>query len=244
MKASHVRLIKRLVIFILGIFIMAAGVSFSVKSNLGVSPVTSVPFVLSRIFGQSLGTWTIYYYIFCMALQAIILRRDYKLINLFQIGASFAFGWFTDLTTALLHILPMTDNYLIRFIYLAAGICCVAFGILLYLNTALIALPTDGTVQAIEYKGHFKLHIVKIFYDCISTALALILSLVFLRGINGLGVGTVVAALGVGRMLGVFTALLKKRLVQFLGTGSAATQQNVTAQPLPRETISTNCQSN
>ncbi|SHI11140.1 Uncharacterized membrane protein YczE [Sporobacter termitidis DSM 10068] len=216
MKLQKSALIKRLVIFAAGIFIMATGVSFSVKSDLGVSPVTSVPYVLSRIFGLSLGTWTIFFYIFCMALQAAILRREYKLINLFQIAASFAFGWFTDLSTRMISFLPVTDNYIVRFVYLALGICCVAFGILLYLTTALIALPTDGTVQAISYKGGFKLHKVKIAYDSVSTAISLVLSLAVLRGLNGLGVGTVIASFGVGRMLGVFTALLKKRLTRFL----------------------------
>ncbi len=217
MKDKKTALVKRIIFFIAGVFVMALGVSFSVKSNLGVSPVTSVPFVLSRIFSVTLGTTTIYYYLFCMALQAVILRREYRIINLLQILASFAFGLFTDATTWMISFLPVTDNYLVRFVYLAAGICCVAFGILLYLNTALVALPTDGTVQAIAYKGRFKLHKVKIAYDCVSTAIAIALSLAILGTIDGIGVGTVIAAVGVGRMLGVFSKLLKDRLLRFLG---------------------------
>jgi uncharacterized membrane protein YczE len=217
MNGKKNALVKRIILFIAGVFVMALGVSFSVKSNLGVSPVTSVPFVLSRIFSVTLGTTTIYYYLFCMALQAVILRRDYRIINLLQILASFAFGLFTDATTWMISFLPVTGNYLVRFVYLAAGICCVAFGILLYLNTALVALPTDGTVQAISYKGRFKLHKVKIAYDCVSTAIAVALSLSVLGTIDGIGVGTVIAAVGVGRMLGVFSKLLKDRLLRFLG---------------------------
>jgi uncharacterized membrane protein YczE len=219
MKSTYIPWLKRLTVFAVGIFIMATGVSFSVKSNLGVSPVTSLPFVLSRILGMSLGTATVFFYVFCMALQAAILRREYRMINLFQIAASFAFGWFTDVSTRMIAFLPATDNYIIRFVYLAAGITFVALGILLYLTTSLISLPTDGVVQAISRKGAFKLHKVKIFYDCVSTGLALGLSLVVLRGINGLGVGTVIAAFGVGRMLGVFTGIFHKKLVHFLETG-------------------------
>lgn len=221
MKDQKPILLRRMSLFVAGIFIMALGVSFSVKSNLGVSPVTSVPFVLSRISGLTLGTTTVFYYIFCMALQAVILRRDYRLINLLQIGASFAFGLFTDITTLAIGFLPVIDNYFVRFIYLVLGICCVAFGILLYLNTALIALPTDGTVQAISFKGRFKLHRVKIVYDCVSTAVSLALSFAVLRSIDGIGVGTVIAAIGVGRMLGLFSKLLKGRLLRFLGMPAA-----------------------
>jgi uncharacterized membrane protein YczE len=210
-------MLKRLCLFAAGIFIMALGVSFSVKSNLGVSPVTSVPFVLSRIFGVTLGTTTVFYYIFCMGLQAVILRREYRIINLLQIVASFAFGLFTDVTTSMISFMPVTENYIVRLLYLAAGIACVAFGILLYLTTNLIALPTDGTVQAISHKGRFALHKVKIVYDCVSTALALLLSLAVLGSINGIGVGTVIAAVATGRMLGIFSKLFKNRLLRLLG---------------------------
>ena len=229
MKSSATNLVKRLGLFTLGIFIMALGVSFSVKSNLGVSPVTSVPFVLSRIFSVTLGTTTVFYYIFCMALQAVILRREYRIVNLLQILASFAFGLFTDITTSMISFLPVTDNYIARLVYLALGIVCVAFGILLYLTTNMIALPTDGTVQAISHKGRFKLHKVKIAYDCASTAISLALSFAVLHGIEGIGIGTVIAAVGVGRMLGVFSKLLKDRLLNFLGMGPTVPAKTVSS---------------
>jgi uncharacterized membrane protein YczE len=221
MKTSRSLLIKRILIFAVGIFVMALGVAFSVRSNLGVSPVTSLPFVLANIFGTTLGTMTIVVYLLNMLLQAVILRRDYKLINLFQIAASFAFGYFTDAAVWLVSHLP--DHLIVlRILYLALGIACVALGILLYLTTKTIALPTDGTVQAIAIKGGFRLHNVKMIYDCVSTALAIAFSLIFLRNIDGIGVGTIAASIGVGRMLGVFTRFLQKPLERFLASGGAS----------------------
>lgn len=208
--------IKKILIYSLGLFILALGIALSVKSDLGVSPVSSVPLVLSKIAGLSLGTMTALVYIFNLVLQAIILRRDYKPVNLLQIAVTFLFGFFTDATLWLTSFLPVTDSYIIRFVYLAFGIVFVALGVFFYLNTSLMALPTDGTVQAIALKGRFKLHSVKIGYDCASAALALLLSLLVLGGIEGLGIGTVAAALGVGRLLGVFSGLLKARLQRFL----------------------------
>lgn len=216
MKPLKITLVKRLLLFGIGIFIMTLGVAFSVKSNLGVSPVTSVPYVMSRVFGLSLGLCTVLVYIFCMLLQAVILRREYRLINLFQIAASFMFGFFTDITIRLTSFLPVTDNYVFRTIYLLLGISCVALGILFYLTTNLIALPTDGTVQAIAYKGGFKLHKVKMAFDSTSTFIALVLSLTVLNSFQGLGVGTIVASLGVGKMLGIFTRLFKNKISNFL----------------------------
>jgi uncharacterized membrane protein YczE len=228
---NTVRLVKKIILYVAGLFILALGIAFSVKSDLGVSPVSSVPFVLSRIAGLSLGAATFIVYILCMAVQAVILRRDYRPVNLLQIAVSFLFGYFTDAAIFLTSFLPATENYVIRFVYLAVGICLVALGVLFYLTASLLALPTDGVVQAAADKGGFKLHRVKIVNDCVYTAAALALSLAFLRGINGLGIGTVVAALGVGRMLGVFTAALKGKLVCFLNDG--APQKPVFRHPAP-----------
>lgn len=213
---KKIRLVKKLIVYILGLLVLAIGIAFSVKSNLGVSPVTSVPFVLGRIFGISLGTATVFIYILNMAIQAIVLRREYRPIDLLQIVISFLFGFFTDAALYLIAFLPVTDNYVVRLVYLAAGISCVAFGVMLYWTTALLSLPTDGTVQAIARKGKFKLHRVKMVYDSVSTVLALILSLTVLHGLQGIGLGTIAASFGVGKMLGVFTTLFKKRLERFL----------------------------
>ncbi|NLA87363.1 MAG: hypothetical protein GX847_08825 [Clostridiales bacterium] len=216
---------KKFIIYLLGMFILALGIAFSVKSNLGVSPVTSVPLVLAEISGLTLGTMTAFVYILNMALQAVILRREYKPINLLQIAVSFLFGFFTDAALWLTAFLPVTGNYVVRVIYLALGIAFVALGIFFYLTTSLMALPTDGTVQTITHKGGFKLHKVKIVYDSVSTVLAIILSLIFLRGIEGIGIGTVAAALGVGRLLGAFSSLLKEKLLRFLN-GTDDTDHN------------------
>jgi uncharacterized membrane protein YczE len=225
MKKSQRIVVRKSIIFILGIYILALGIAFSVKSNLGVSPVSSVPYVFSRIFDVSLGTTTVIVYLFYMLLQAFILRRDYKLINLFQIVASFLFGYFTDAAVWTISFLPATENYMIRSIYLAAGIACVALGVLFYLTTSLIALPTDGTVQAIAFKGGFKLHKVKIAYDCGSTLIALALSLLVLGRIDGIGIGTIVSAIGVGKMLGVFTKLLKRRIDNYVNINEPMKEQ-------------------
>lgn len=215
MKPVSLVWIKKTIVYMVGLFILALGIAFSVKSNLGVSPVTSVPFVLGRIFGLSLGTMTIIVYIFCMAIQAAILRREYRLVDLFQIVISFIFGFFTDAGLYLTAFLPDTGNIAVRFVYLVIGICGVALGVMLYLTASLISLPTDGTVQAISHKGKFKLHQVKIAYDCASTALALVLSLFVLQGLQGIGIGTIIASVGVGKMLGIFTSLFKSRLLRF-----------------------------
>lgn len=49
MKHSAITLLKKVLVYCTGLFIMAMGVSFSGTADLGMSPVNSIPYVLSEI---------------------------------------------------------------------------------------------------------------------------------------------------------------------------------------------------
>ena len=57
------KLAARLVIYCLGLFVLYFGIALSVNSNLGVSPVSALPFVVSQILSISLGTATTAVYV-------------------------------------------------------------------------------------------------------------------------------------------------------------------------------------
>ncbi len=78
--------IVRLIAYLIGLFIMTIGVSMSVKSNLGVSPVSSIPYTITCITGLEMGKATIVFHIFLVILQILILRKAFKIKNLLQDG--------------------------------------------------------------------------------------------------------------------------------------------------------------
>ena len=45
--------------YLIGLFIMTAGIAVSVKSNLGVSPVSSIPYTMTCVWGIEMGKATI-----------------------------------------------------------------------------------------------------------------------------------------------------------------------------------------
>ena len=53
----------RITIYILGSFIMTLGISMSVKSDFGVSPVSSIPYTITCITGLEMGKATILFHI-------------------------------------------------------------------------------------------------------------------------------------------------------------------------------------
>ncbi|MDF2699028.1 MAG: hypothetical protein K0Q49_584 [Haloplasmataceae bacterium] len=77
--------ILRLSIYFAGLFLLAIGINLAIKSNLGVSPVSALPFTISNIVGVSLGTVTIVVYAFFVLAQAFILRRKFKFKSLLQL---------------------------------------------------------------------------------------------------------------------------------------------------------------
>ena len=93
---------KRYLIFLVGLFISSLGVSLVTKANLGTSPISSIPYVLSLNFSLTLGNFTIIFSLFLIALQLLILRKDFKLEHLLQIPISILFGYFIDWTMLIL----------------------------------------------------------------------------------------------------------------------------------------------
>ena len=203
-------LIKRLILYCLGLFIIALGVSFSVVSDLGVSPVNSLPYVLSEVFQTDMGIWTIAVFCFYILLQALILRRRFHPARLLQLICTFLFGWFVDLTNLLAQLLlPQPGNYFVRLVYLVISMALVALGIFFYLGPHLVSLPGEGIMQTISEQWNIPFHRVKIGFDCTVSILALVISLAYFHTFHGVREGTVLAAIGVGKFLGLYAKLFR-----------------------------------
>lgn len=65
----------RVPVYLLGLFIMTVGVALSVKSNLGVSPVSSIPYTMTRVWGIEMGNATIIFHCALVFIQFLILRK-------------------------------------------------------------------------------------------------------------------------------------------------------------------------
>ena len=85
-------LLKRYLIFLAGLFVNSLGVALITKANLGTSPISSIPYVLSLNFALSLGNFTIIFSILLIVLQIVILGKNFKPESLLQIPVSIAFG--------------------------------------------------------------------------------------------------------------------------------------------------------
>lgn len=207
MKEKSIQVAKRVVTYCLGLVIMAVGVSFSASADLGMSPVNSIPYVLSEIFTQlSMGTWIIIIFSVYIIIQFLILGKKFQPWRVLQLICTTLFGYFTDFTNLLASwFLPSPEiasfspaaEYGVRLLYLCVSMVFIALGIMLYLAPDLIFLPGEGIMQVIADKLHKPLPVVKMCFDCTVSLIALVISLAYFRQFHGIREGTIIAAVGV-----------------------------------------------
>lgn len=208
-KSEHY--IVRFIVYIIGLFIMTLGVSMSVKSDLGVSPVSSIPYTITCIFGLEMGKATILFHIFLVIIQIFILRKEFKAKNLLQVVVGVLFGYFTTFSNYLFTYLPTPNNMIIRLVLMIVSTLLIAVGIFFYLPADIVPLAGEGAMKAISDKTGVVFSRVKIGFDLTMVLISLISCLVALHRLGSVGVGTIIAAVLVGINLGIVTKLFGKQ---------------------------------
>lgn len=197
-------------IFLIGLFINSLGVSLITKANLGTSPISSIPYVLSLEFPWSMGVFTILFNVLLVLFQLILLRKKFKPEYWLQIPVAILFGWFIDLTMMLLGWMN-PQGYLLEAVSLLIGCAVLGFGVYLEVLADVVMLPGESFVRSIVATWHTDFGITKICFDASMTVIAGVMSLFFFHGLQGVREGTIVAALLVG-----FIARLLGRWLRFL----------------------------
>ncbi len=202
--------VKRYVIFMVGIFINSLGVSLITKANLGTSPISSIPYVLSLNFPFSLGNFTIFFSLLLILLQLLILRNNFKPEHLLQVPVSIVFGYFIDLCMALFKDVQ-PGWYITKILCLLAGCFILGIGVYMEVLADVVMLPGEAFVRAVVFRWKTEFGITKIAFDITMAVSAGVLSFCFEKRLYGVREGTIVAAVLVG-----FTARFISRRLSFL----------------------------
>lgn len=196
------KFVIRFILYILGLFLLSFGIALSIKSNTGVSPVSSVPLVYSQITGLTMGTVTFIVYLGFIALQIIILRKDFKAKDLLQIAFSSVFGLFVDLSLFLLRNL-VPPNYLGQLATMASSLIVMPIGVFLLIVTDIVVNAPEGICLAICKRWNLEFSKVKVSFDIILVTISAISAMIFLGNLSQLREGTVVAAIWIGKGVGI-----------------------------------------
>lgn len=203
-----VYILKRYLLLLIGLSIMAFGVAFSIKASLGTSPISSVPYVVSLFAPLTVGTATIIMHCVFIALQILILRGDYHPIQLMQLPVAVFFGYLTDFGVWAVQGINC-DAYWQQWLVCLAGTLLVAVGVSLEVKAGVVVLAGEGVVLAIcQVLPKIKFGYMKVGFDVTLVVTACILSFAFTGRLQGVREGTVAAALLVG--------LIAKQIGRFL----------------------------
>ena len=230
--------------YLLGLLVLALGLTLNTKTGLGVSPIISVAYSISVISGHNFGNMTLALYSIFVVIQiclhlirskraageegAVLAhanRMDRKLtvlMDLLQIPLSLVFTRSLNVFSAVIPNLygegkDTPGQMVLRILFLVVAIVLTGIGAAMSLNMRIIPNPGDGIVQAIADCIRKSVGFTKNCFDLTNIAITTTVSFVFAGHLVGIGIGTILAMSGVGRTIAVFNHFTYDRMIRLSG---------------------------
>ena len=182
------------------VIINSLGVVLMLHSGSGISAISSVPYAFSEVFpALSLGTWT---YIFqgALVLTLMILRRRFVPSYLFSFVVGFAFSEMLNVHKLWVDTLPTSVPD--RILYFVISYILLCIGIALSNRCGLPIIPTDLFPRELADITRIRYSRIKVSFDVICLAVTGLMTVVLLGHLDGLGIGTIMAAFTMGKVIG------------------------------------------
>lgn len=187
--------------FLVGLYFLSAGVVLIVRSALGTTPISSVNYVVSINSPLSLGACTFLINMLLIIGQFWLLRqrrsRQDTIEILLQIPFSFVFAAFIDLNMVLTSSLQ-PSSYPMSLLVLAIGCIVQAIGVVLEIKPRVAMMSAEAFVKYASQRYNLEFGKCKVRFDVTLVLLAVILSLLFTRYVEGVREGSVIAACATG----------------------------------------------
>lgn len=219
----------RIAIYVIGILVLALGLILNSKSNLGVSAIISVAYSASIVTGINFGNTTFALYTLFVVAEIVIHTLRYKkdptclgrslkavlLVDVLQLPFSLVFTRFMNLFSD--HIPAVENNFPLQLVVLLLGITLTGIGAAVTLNMRLVPNPGDGIVQTIADLVNRPVGFTKNCFDLLNVSITLCIGFLFAGHIVAVGLGTVIAVIGVGRVIAYFNRFFMDRLLTAAG---------------------------
>jgi uncharacterized membrane protein YczE len=206
----------------IGMVILALGISLNAKTSLGVSPIVSPAYCASSITGYNFGNMTFLLYTFFVLAEVMIhlaqKQKKRAVVDCAQVIVSLIFTRFLNVFEFLIPNLGSVEmqgtfagSLAGRIIFLVVAIICTGVGAALSLDMRIVPNPGDGLVQTIADITHKDNGFIKNCVDITCVIITCAAGLIFSGKIIGIGIGTLIAMFGTGRVIAVFHKLTRKQ---------------------------------
>lgn len=211
LKSDKNSLIKRWIVYIIGIYILSIGVSLAITAGIGISPQSAFQRVFVVHFDWlTQGKANFILECIMLVLAFLVYRKGFKLYHIMGLVASAIFAVFLDFNLSLTFTYLNLPEYWTKFLTLVIGDAFLAFGVFLMLQSKVVLMPIDNFVNAVQLRTGFKWGNVKTCFDLTLLALALIFGLILAGKIMFIREGTVLNAILVGQYIKLFTYMYKR----------------------------------
>lgn len=216
-KEVKVSSVRRSLVYLIGMVVYTYGVCLQTRAHVGISPVTSVAYILTFIFPLTLGQTQFIVNIVMVLLQIILLGKNYRKEQLLQLVAAILFSVLIDL------IMPITapfeareSNMIVKAEVYALAILVMSVSLSIVALSRLWLLPADGVGASLAEKFQLTFGTSKIIVDCSCVLITVIISFVCLGRLESVSIGTIISAIILGSMIKFFTKLIKPAYLRFI----------------------------
>ena len=219
-KNTILPVLCRILFYLLGVIILALGLTLNTKTLLGVSAIISVPYTISILSGINFGNMTFIVYTLMVLAQLWIKGKNRTWTDLLQIALSLVFTRLLNLFNDL--IIINDPGMIMKSVLLITAVLFTGIGAAVTVNMHIVANPGDAFVAAVSDRIHKSMGLTKNIVDIICVCLSCCIGLIFSGRISGVGPGTLVSMIMVGRVIAGFNLLLKDKMATITGLASAA----------------------
>ena len=204
-KSRVISFVWQHILLLISLYLMTLGVVLCIRSELGCGVISSLPLSLSiagecgKVPALTLGNYNIIQNIIFVALQIMILRRRFEIVQLFQLLIGWVFGRLIDLNMLLTSNM-LCDGLLEFAVVQIVGCTIMAVGIAFEVRCGSVTMPGEGLPVAISRITGKPFPKIKIYIDTLLVILAVSSCYLFF-GVwkwNIIGPGTLFAMIYVG----------------------------------------------
>jgi len=189
---------------------LALGGVLAINSRLGVSPVNLIQLSLSYLIGSSLGFAAFISFVTYVILQALLLKKDFKPIQILQILFAVLFGFLLQFFNNSIQLENLSLTFRVSLVFIS--ILVIALGIFLTVTPRLIPMAPDGMAGAIAFKLKKDFGKGKLVFDVIIVVTSAVILFVTNSGFEDIGIGTILSAILVGKVIVFVNSRFKEKL--------------------------------
>lgn len=220
------KFIKQIIILAVFVVVIGFGASLTMKAAIGIGAYDAVSLSLSKVLHIKVGNIGMCINIICIVLQMALLKKEFKLLQLLQIGATILVGIAINFFFYNVFGEMVVSNYILKLILLVAGYTVSAIAVAVVMTINIVSMPLEGFCLVLANKFKLNFGRVRQVADIIFIIVVISVTLIFKTELT-LREGTIIGMIIYGPMLHKFMSIIKPILIKFDVISFSENQANI-----------------